>query len=346
AADQVQALPPVVISVGETITAADEVQALPPAVISVGETFTATDGVQVLPQSLVTPTPTPTPAPRISRATVDRPDDSSEFQIHLIYALPSDGTDEELDTHGAIADSIEAIQIWFEEQTNGKRLRFDTFQGEYDISFIRFSEAEATFKNYGQGIGVRIEQLILEAGFDTNKIQAVFYDGGADGCGVSQIDSGNIAVIFIGQDFGCAFNPSQGQHYAGELGWGFVMVHEIFHNLGIVSDCSPNSKPGGHVDDDRFDLMASPNDTSGTIVIDAAHDDYFQASVNGCVDLADSAILVPPNPDSVLPDPWNFVELHPEECRPDESYESLRKRTLTTRVNIYNGSSQDLLGFF
>jgi hypothetical protein len=44
--------------------------------------------------------------PTLPRSTVDRPDDISGSQVHVVYAIPSDGTDRELDTNGVIAGTV------------------------------------------------------------------------------------------------------------------------------------------------------------------------------------------------------------------------------------------------
>src|SRR5690349_282422 len=56
-----------------------------------------------------------------ARSTADRADDFAGYQIHVMYVLPSDGTDYKLDTNGAIASSVAATQKWFVAQTQGAR---------------------------------------------------------------------------------------------------------------------------------------------------------------------------------------------------------------------------------
>ena len=49
------------------------------------------------------------------RSRVDQPDDRTGKQIHLVYAIPSDGIDRELDVNGTIAGSVASIQTWLAE---------------------------------------------------------------------------------------------------------------------------------------------------------------------------------------------------------------------------------------
>src|SRR5215216_1343977 len=80
------------------------------------------------------------PTAAAARSTADRTDDLAGYQIHVMYVLPSDGIDYNLDTNGSIASSVAATQKWFVAQTGGtRRLRFDTSSGELDISFFRLA---------------------------------------------------------------------------------------------------------------------------------------------------------------------------------------------------------------
>src|SRR5664279_1711946 len=65
----------------------------------------------------------------IARSTVDRPDDIGGPQIHVVYVVPSDGTDRALDTNGTLAASTTNWETWLRGQTGGLGLRLDTYQG-------------------------------------------------------------------------------------------------------------------------------------------------------------------------------------------------------------------------
>ena len=71
------------------------------------------------------------------RATADRPDDRTGAQVHIVYAVPSDGTDNGLDTDGTLVDSIAVWERWFVDQTGDRLLRLDTYQGNADVTFLR-----------------------------------------------------------------------------------------------------------------------------------------------------------------------------------------------------------------
>ena len=72
------------------------------------------------------------------RYTEDQPDDIEGPQIHVVYVVPSDGEDQNLDRWGAIATSVRAIQNWVGEDID-RSLRFDTRDGELDVTFHRTS---------------------------------------------------------------------------------------------------------------------------------------------------------------------------------------------------------------
>ena len=69
------------------------------------------------------------------RTIIDRPDDSDLPQIHLVCAIAADGTDRAFDTDGAIKTSIESISYWFKTESSGLDFRWDTYQGELDVTF-------------------------------------------------------------------------------------------------------------------------------------------------------------------------------------------------------------------
>src|SRR5262249_13402169 len=88
-------------------------------------------------------------APVTQRASVDRPDDVSGNQIHVMYVLPSDGVDQQLDINGTIATSVAAFQKWLAGQTRGQRLRLDTYQRTLNITFFRLSRSDAQISSFG-----------------------------------------------------------------------------------------------------------------------------------------------------------------------------------------------------
>ena len=229
------------------------------------------------------------------RSTVDRPDEADAFgfspgragdpQVHVVYAVPSDMDDANLDRFGVIQTSLQTVQEWLGNY--GLRLRLDTFNGgNLDVTFLPLpgplgADAESVLASIRDGIRDSI-------GFAPNKVYAVFHEGNAElvNGGALGIASGNVASVHL---------PSRTQGWTNDFSWtGFAltMLHELLHVFGAVPSCAPNyiNLGGGHVNDDPNDLMfAGPGaDRSGDVVMDAARDDYFRHGQTDCLDTADS----------------------------------------------------------
>ena len=114
------------------------------------------------------------------RSTRDRPDDNELPQIHVMYVLPADGTDESLDTSGVIGTAIESIGYWFRSQTDGLELRWDTYNGELDVTFYRLSSQEELITAAGAYVRDVLELELRGRGvIQLNKQYMVFYGGGS-----------------------------------------------------------------------------------------------------------------------------------------------------------------------
>ena len=70
------------------------------------------------------------------RSLVDRPDDLIGYQIRLIYVVPADAKDRNLDTNGTIGKWIEEARKISRVQT-GLTPRFDTYLNKYDVGFLK-----------------------------------------------------------------------------------------------------------------------------------------------------------------------------------------------------------------
>lgn len=109
------------------------------------------------------------------RAVTDMPDDISRPQVHFLYVMPSDGADGQLDTNGAMEQSIARIETWFVKQTGNQGLRVDTHNGVPDITFVRLphSSAQATATNPWP-LWVMGEDLVAAGFRDPAKVYAAF----------------------------------------------------------------------------------------------------------------------------------------------------------------------------
>jgi hypothetical protein len=238
----------------------------------------------------------------LPRATADRPDDVLGPQVHVIYALPSDGTDRSLDTNGAIGNSVASFQRWLAAETGGRRLRLDTFQASLDVTFVRLPRTDAEMASRGAFIRGEIERLLQSAGFAVaDRVYAVYYDGSTtSACGSGAWPPalpGTVAAEYLhGGPPGSP--PCDTTSLAapgappGYLDYG--MLHEIFHTLGAVPTCAPHSRGprDAHTSDRPDDIMwAGTGDWKIPGHLDPGRDDYYGHGRSDCLDLARSPFL-------------------------------------------------------
>lgn len=251
---------------------------------------------------------TPVSSPR---ATQDCPDDGDLPQIHLIYAIPSDGRDLELDKNGSIRASVESAQSWLAKESGGPRLRFDTCQGDLDVTFVHLPRTEQEYAAFGDEVSVQVEYDLWSAGFSApNKIYAAYYGGSLKKCGQGPQPPdlpGNVVVLaprtrHCREPFPASNPPT---------GWEFTLIHEVFHALGAVSPGAPNyccakKCAPGHVRQPQEDLMSAPK-WKFPSRLDVDRDDYWGHSNVGRVDISQSAFLEPTPTHSALPLVWPLL---------------------------------------
>lgn len=253
--------------------------------------------------------------PAYLRSTADRPDDTAGFQVHVVYTLPRDATDRQLDTNGQIHRSISAIQTWLKSQTGGAGLRLDTAGGNLDVSFVRLSQTDAELEATGPLLRNYIENELMGLGYtDPDKVYAVYHDGGSRfSCGGGAwppLLFGNAGVMFLrGRPPGaptCDSNelgssPTRPQYLD------FGMLHETFHTLGATPQCAPHHTLEGHASDSPTDLMYSGSQPWQPSTLDLGRNDYYGHGRGDCVDLAKSAFLEPSAPGAAPPPGWPWA---------------------------------------
>ena len=222
------------------------------------------------------------------RTTRDQPDDFAGPQIHVVYALPSNAEDLNLDRYGDIARSFERIQEWVTDAI-GYSFRMDTHAGELDVSFVRLKSTNQELRSSGlHPLDAIYDAIAAQVGVETHKKYGVYYFGDLGlGGGLTDFARG-LAVVSVDTVSGRqTYLP--GQHPA-EFGYfEVVMTHELLHTFGAVPTCAPNEGRGFHVTDDPADLMYAGFDREpGTIVIDSGRDDYFDHGREDCLDIAHS----------------------------------------------------------
>jgi hypothetical protein len=236
------------------------------------------------------------PAPR---SETDRLDDISGSQIHVIYAVPSDGADRSYDTTVDLAYSTTSFQTWLAQKT-GYMLRLDTYRGAPDVTFVRLKKTDAEMSAFGAFVRDEIERQLRDAGYLAGgKIYAVYYDGvstyACGGASWPPLLQGQLTAMYLkGLPNGpvpCGKNPFVPSATDFPRYWEFAMLHDLLHTLGIVSSQAPHhvtDRPG-HVPEQN-DLMyagAGPWLYGSSMVVDIGGDDYFgPLVVSGLANLA------------------------------------------------------------
>ena len=239
-----------------------------------------------------------------ARISTDRTDDSGLPQVKFLYALPSDAADRGFDTDRTIHRTVSSWQRWFAGQANGRRFRFDTFQGALDIAFVRLARTEAQYAGYGITMRDSLEKDLAALGFNSaTKAYAVYFDGvNTTACGSAPRPPalpGRIAGLYLKGTppgaAGCATNAFATSPTAAPGYLEFVMVHEILHILGVVDAAAPNHAFDGHVGNDPRDLMYAGVQPWAPSLLDATRTNYFNTtSLGGLINLALSPYLVVP----------------------------------------------------
>jgi hypothetical protein len=251
------------------------------------------------------------------RTTVDRPDDTDEYQVQILYVLPSDGVDQELDTSGALFNSVNIWNEWFNEQTNGSQIRLDTYENQMDIAFVRLDSTDEDLAAEGLYIRDRIERELDELGFNNpQKLYAVYYGGTANetcsGGAWPPSLVGRVGAVYLNGQFENETIPDCNQNRfatsSDAIGYlEFSMLHEILHTLGVVPECAPHHTWSGHVSDTPLDLMYAGDQPWQPEILDDGNDDYYNHDIADCLDIADSAFLEPLPADAVTPPDWDTL---------------------------------------
>ncbi len=101
-----------------------------------------------------------------------------------MYVLPSDMTDEKLDTkHNRGCNSVASFTNWFFGQSGGSTPRLDTANGVLDIRFVRLPVSDAALLGTEPlNLRNRLEEELIMGGYIApNKLYAVYHGGAATG---------------------------------------------------------------------------------------------------------------------------------------------------------------------
>lgn len=187
------------------------------------------------------------------RAYDDRPDSVLGSKVHVIYFTPSDGVDGQLDINGTLDDALEAMNLWFERETGGLRMRMDTYvEGKVarpDISFVRGQKTTAEYTATG-GVFSAITTELAQRGWSASpavKRYLVYYEGPAEQsgiCGTAFFSLSNSAyaqwsVVFLDAAAGCGARDF-GTPETGAGTSESIAVQEMLHNEGQTRPEAPH----------------------------------------------------------------------------------------------------------
>jgi hypothetical protein len=246
------------------------------------------------------------PSPAVTRNSTNQVDDVGGAQVHLVYAVPSNGPDDRLDQNGRIADQVNVAQLWLQQQV-GRRMRFDTYRGAPDITFIRLAKTHQEIRS--AGVDNVLRTALHDAGLDAaDKFNVIFYEGPQNDlkCG-AYAGAGGFAVHFLRRAEASAPDnllPCQHVIFASPGGefrqkteagtHASTMVHEVFHGLGIVPSCAPDhdSTPthSAHLKTITSDIMSFDGTGHTVYTLDTSRKQYYGHGNTDCLDLKNSAI--------------------------------------------------------
>jgi len=238
------------------------------------------------------------------RSILDRPDKFiDKYQVHVIYAVPSDKQDHQLDLTNGLEVSLNAANNFFFKTTNQK-IRFDeTDSGHIDISFLRLPMNDNYYASKLAFARESVQTDVRTAGFnDPKKIYLVYYEGTNEAtCGnAPSVGSGDGVTVLYLHGLGNFSSPCDSQGFTTDVSvatyWEFVPLHELVHTLSFVGACAPHGKTQPtHTSDDPSDLMYAGDQPWRPTTIDPGQDDYYGVNVlPSCPrNLMNSAFLEP-----------------------------------------------------
>jgi hypothetical protein len=184
--------------------------------------------------------------PSRGRVTEDRPDIAVGSQAHAIYFVPSDATDQTLDTNGVLESSVQSMNAFLESQT-GRHIRLDTYsdrgEARLDISFVRGELTAAEYAATGDAFTAVTDELEAR-GWNADPSQKryyVWYEGPAESaniCGTAFVNTigtsyAQWTVVWLGASPGCGARDF-GTAAAGAGMSESILLHESTHNEGLV----------------------------------------------------------------------------------------------------------------
>ena len=241
----------------------------------------------------------------LPRSLTNRTDITTLARIKVLYVLPSDGTDRNLDTDGSLHRTISSGQRWLASQTANRSFRYDMSDGGLDIAFVRMARTDAAYYSYNGAIRDSLEKDLKALGWNQpNVLLLVYYDGRhIDSCASAAWPPaliGTLGAVYLkGIPNGpvpCANNAFAASPTAAPGYIDLVAVHELFHLQGLVSTGAPNHALSGHVGNDPTDLMYAGSLPWRPATVDVTKTNYYSNTglAAGVTNFKDSPYVVTP----------------------------------------------------
>lgn len=219
-----------------------------------------------------------------TRSLIDRSDEVLGPQIHLIYVVGKDVQDRNWDTNGQIKKWVDQGQDWF-FSASGKKFRYDTFNSDLDISFLR-SQLTLSEMRTGANSTIYDSKLLpyLVKEFITQSPQKnyasapktyIFVTSESIDPSYCGFASGTIGgIVWTGNK--CWNGPQDDSTSPYGMSWpARTIIHEAIHTYGVSHACDSTS-----------DLMWGVPECQGSItygptILDLGGNDYFGAERAG-----------------------------------------------------------------
>jgi hypothetical protein len=243
---------------------------------------------------------------------VDRPDTNSDYKIHVMYILPKESKDKEMDINGKLEKMVFNMDKSFFKATSntrkniakgkdqGHRLKLDlTEEGKLDITFVRLpwttKEMYEVCKLWQKDCPYIVDFITYYLAeidlFERKKVYSILFDIYEFGSGEGYWGHGNIYDPGVGYSVPWGYTYYKGCAREGKKSCERIMLHELIHSFGFTKACHQFSiKDDPAHQTKKGDLMYSGG--SGN-KIDKNNESYYLHGDSNCPDLGDVAYLIP-----------------------------------------------------
>ncbi len=171
----------------------------------------------------------------IARSGVDLSDDLTDYQVRIIYVVPADVEDRQLDTSGRIALWLDQASTYAKSEI-GLTPPFDTYRGKYDIGFLKSKYTTAQLSDLKKRGDEKLLGELDPASLRKVKGVGFVVDAKLDlnYCGWAS-RPGQSFLVTLGKS--CwedtdSYNSRTPLTYISRS-----ILHEWFHNLGVQHTC-------------------------------------------------------------------------------------------------------------